>query len=68
MEHVGRHFEKDRKGEGELLHVAGWNGDEGLERYLLDEGLVVREFDGWRIGDGKARRAGARDGEESEEE
>jgi hypothetical protein len=68
LEHVGRHFEKDRKSEGGLLDVAGWNGDEGLERYLLDEGLVVRDAGGWKIGDGKARRAGVGDGEESEEE
>jgi hypothetical protein len=54
MEHVGRHLEKERKGSGSLGHER-WNKDEGLERWLVGEGLVVSEGGEWRIGDGKPK-------------
>jgi hypothetical protein len=63
MEHVGRHLEKERKGSGSL-GPERWNRDEDLERWLVTEGLVVYEGDGWRIGDGKPRRVQEVDGEE----
>ncbi|KAH3905768.1 hypothetical protein HBI56_211050 [Parastagonospora nodorum] len=54
MEHVGRHLEKDNKG---TVGVQAWNPDSELERYLLDEGLIVRgEGEVWKIGDGKPLR------------
>jgi len=69
MEHISRHLEKDKSNTVDMLDVKLWNRDESLERYLLDEGLVVREHGGWKIGLGKPRRSGARDSgaEESEE-
>ena len=70
MEHVGRHLEKDRKGSIDMLDIKSWNEDKGLEQYLLDEGLIVKEQGTWKIGDGKPRRssAGESDDEESAEE
>lgn len=53
MEHVGRHLEKDKKGS---VDFKSWNLDTDLERYLLEEGLVVREQGQWKIGDGKPLR------------
>jgi hypothetical protein len=64
LEHVGRHLEKEGKGS---VDVREWKRDEGLERYFLDEGIVVGEGAGWRIGDGKPRRReNGGDGEEEE--
>ena len=57
MEHVGRHFEKERKS-GRMLEPGAWNKDGKLEEYLVEEGLVVREGGEWRIGDGKPRSGG----------
>ena len=57
MEHVGRHLEKDREGSVDMLDIKTWNEDKGLEQYLLDEGLIVMEHGGWKIGDGKPRRS-----------
>lgn len=56
MEHIGRHLEKDGKDTIDVLDSSSWNRDEELERYLLDEGLIVREQGGWKIGDGKRVR------------
>ena len=56
IEHVGRHFEKDRASIHDMLDVASWNVDFGLERYLLDEGLIKKEKGEWKIGNGKPRR------------
>ncbi|KAF1842679.1 uncharacterized protein K460DRAFT_378008 [Cucurbitaria berberidis CBS 394.84] len=69
MEHVGRHLEKDRKKGLDMFDFAAWNMDQGLERYLLDEGLIVREKGEWKIGNGKPRRHTAVGSDnESEEE
>lgn len=53
-----------------LLDCAAWNLDQGLEQYLLDEGLILRAKGEWKIGDGKPRRddAAAESDNESEEE
>lgn len=56
MEHVGRHFEKDKRNGVDLLDVTSWRVDTALEKYLMDEDLIVWEHGGWRIGVGKARR------------
>jgi hypothetical protein len=66
MEHVGRHLEKYRKGGIDVSDVAAWNGDETLEQYLIDEGLIVQAKNGWKIGDGKARKASVVESEEDE--
>ncbi|CAO2656641.1 Nn.00g054440.m01.CDS01 [Neocucurbitaria sp. VM-36] len=56
MEHVGRHLEKDRKPGVDMFDVTAWNMDQGLEQYLVDEGLIVKVKGEWKIGDGKPRR------------
>jgi hypothetical protein len=61
MEHIGRHLEKDRKGSVDMLDIKSWNEDKGLEQYLLDEGLIVKEHGNWKIGDGKRRAVGESD-------
>jgi hypothetical protein len=66
MEHVGRHLEKDKKG---TVDVKSWKPDIDLERYLLEEGLIVHEHGQWRIGDGKPlRRAYAESATDSDDE
>lgn len=57
MEHVGTHFEAERKKTGGFIGVEGWREDVGLRDWLEGEGLI--EFEGaggWRIGDGRPRR------------
>jgi hypothetical protein len=66
MEHVGRHLEKDQSRRRDMLDVKAWKRDEALEQYLLEEGLIVRDTGGWRIGDGKPRRAAMIEEEEEE--
>ncbi|KAF1837488.1 hypothetical protein BDW02DRAFT_129225 [Decorospora gaudefroyi] len=56
MEHVGRHLEKDRTGCVDMLDPSTWVVDQRLEKYLVEEGLVARDGDAWRISDGKPRR------------
>ncbi|KAF1911567.1 hypothetical protein BDU57DRAFT_560308 [Ampelomyces quisqualis] len=56
IEHVGRHLEKDNRRSNDILDTRAWNKDEELERYLLDEGLIVWEHGEWRISDGKRVR------------
>jgi hypothetical protein len=69
MEHLGKHFEKDGKSRGDRLDTATWNLDERLERYLVDEGLIIREEGVWKIGNGTPQRGAGVDSEvESEEE
>jgi hypothetical protein len=68
MEHVGRHFEKDRQGSVDMLDIKSWNEDTGLEQYLLEEGLIIKEQGSWKIGDGKPRRAVFEDSEDESEE
>ncbi|KAI2479076.1 hypothetical protein Ptr902_09287 [Pyrenophora tritici-repentis] len=40
MEHVGHHLEKDQSSVASMLDPATWRADEGLEKYLVEEGLV----------------------------
>lgn len=58
LEHVGGHFERDRKNGINTVDITTWREDPALRDYLLTEGIV--EIDpvrgGWRIGDGKPRR------------
>lgn len=56
MEHIGRHLEKDRGSDFNVLDVKTWNEDRSLEKYMLIEGLIVRENGTWKIGDGKSKR------------
>ncbi|KAF2009851.1 hypothetical protein BU24DRAFT_65786 [Aaosphaeria arxii CBS 175.79] len=58
MDHVGRHLEKDRR--PETYDVSAWKVDPMLESYLLDEGLIKRNHDGWSIGNGLPRAAASR--------
>jgi hypothetical protein len=70
IEHVGRHLEKDHASRTEMLDCTTWNLDERLEQYLVEEGLVVRDGSGWKIGDGNPCRvdaAGDSDAESEEE-
>ncbi|CAN9341327.1 unnamed protein product [Alternaria alternata] len=67
MEHVGRHLEKDGS-RLEMLDPATWNVDEKLERYLIDEGLIVRDGAAWKIGDGKPRKSVLSDSDADSEE
>lgn len=57
MEHVGAHFEAERKKGVIFTGIEGWRDDAGLRDWLEGEGLI--EFEaagGWRIGDGRPRR------------
>lgn len=64
MEHVGRHFEKDRKIGADMLDTSTWRLDTALEQYLMDEDLIVWEQGAWKISDGKSRRSGSESYEE----
>ncbi|KAF2099573.1 hypothetical protein NA57DRAFT_55531 [Rhizodiscina lignyota] len=56
MDHVGSHFERDRKNTTngtKVTDVEGWREDPVLRDWLQEEGLVgVDEKGTWRIGDG----------------
>ncbi|KAF2998301.1 hypothetical protein E8E13_007440 [Curvularia kusanoi] len=54
MDHVGRHLEKSPN--KETQDVSQWSTDTALEAYLLEEGIIVREKDNWKIGDGEPLR------------
>lgn len=41
MEHVGRHMDERKKLGMEAVALAEWRGDGEMERWLLDQGLVV---------------------------
>lgn len=65
MDHVGTHFERDRKvaagngtTENTMLDVDGWREDQVLRDWLVEEGLVAWDDveNGWRIGDGVPMR------------
>lgn len=58
MEHVGRHFEKDKKGDARMYGIEQWREDPTLEAWLRREGLVELDDRGsWQLGDGAPRRA-----------
>ena len=52
VEHVGRHFETQRKAGKEPVPVEQWMEDAALEEWLVKEGMVVRNGMEWGIGDG----------------
>lgn len=57
MEHVGRHLEKEKKGESKQSALADWISDPTLEEWLREEGLIDRDGSGgWQLGDGVPRR------------
>lgn len=57
MEHVGRHFEKDKKPECSVYGVNAWREDDELRDWLCSEGLVECDHRGvWQLGDGTPRR------------
>ncbi len=68
VEHVGRHLEKDRSSIRDMLDVASWNVDFGLEQYLLEEGLIAKEKGVWKIGNGKPRRNTEMESDDESEE
>lgn len=57
MEHVGRHFEKDKKGaDANMYGIERWREDRSLEKWLTREGLVVQSQRGeWQLGNGEPR-------------
>ncbi|KAF2463002.1 uncharacterized protein BDR25DRAFT_273776 [Lindgomyces ingoldianus] len=65
MEHVGRHLEKDRKVGGAPIDISDWKEDIVLKQWLLDEGLIVPDQNGFfKLGDGKPKRNSTRNGDE----
>jgi hypothetical protein len=57
MEHVGAHFEQERKRGGKLTGPEDWREDTTLQQWLEQEGLIEQEpLTGWHIGDGRPRR------------
>lgn len=65
MEHVGKHLEKDRKIFAGMFNCKTWHQDQNLENYLVEEGLIVKEANTWKIGNGKPKR---HNGEHSDDE
>lgn len=57
MEHVGAHFEQERKTAGRFTVPDDWREDLGLQDWLEQEGLIEhKQPTGWHIGDGRPRR------------
>ncbi|KAI9657597.1 MAG: hypothetical protein M1821_002773 [Bathelium mastoideum] len=53
VEHVGKHFETERKAGREPAPVGQWGVDEALEAWLEREGMIGRSGEGWEIRDGQ---------------
>jgi hypothetical protein len=54
IEHVGAHFERERKSGVKSSTPDTWNADPILRDWLMQEGLVEHDLStGWRIGDGR---------------
>lgn len=51
-----------------MLDYTTWNLDERLEQYLVEEGLVARDGNGWKIGDGNPCRVGSAGDSDAESE
>ncbi|KAL6711819.1 hypothetical protein ACN47E_002862 [Coniothyrium glycines] len=68
MEHVGRHLEKDRKSDIDMLDSATWIPDPALEQYLSREGLIAQDSGRWKIGDGKRRQHTSVDSDDESDE
>lgn len=57
MEHLGAHFEREKKNPKDFLDTKRWKDDPELREWLLQEGLIASDLKGgWRIGDGQPRR------------
>jgi hypothetical protein len=57
MEHLGAHFEKEKKNIKASLDTSRWNDDPELQEWFLQEGLIEADTKGgWRIGNGQPRR------------
>jgi hypothetical protein len=57
MEHVGAHFERERKTGNKLSAPESWRDDPVLREYLVQEGLIEHDvLTGWHIGDGRPIR------------
>lgn len=57
MEHLGAHFEREKKNPKMTLDTSHWKDDPELQKWFLQEGLIERDNKGgWRIGDGQPRR------------
>jgi len=57
MEHLGVHFEKEKKNPKLSLETSRWREDVELREWFEQEGLIERDNKGgWRIGDGQPRR------------
>ncbi|KAK4993523.1 hypothetical protein LTR66_002400 [Elasticomyces elasticus] len=53
LEHVGRHMEKNKRAQAEVLDWRGWRVDAEVEEWLRGQGLLVREGGRWRVCDGR---------------
>ncbi|KAK4990801.1 hypothetical protein LTR66_006721, partial [Elasticomyces elasticus] len=53
LEHVGRHMEKGKRAQAEVLDWRGWRVDAEVEEWLRGQGLLVREGGRWRVCDGR---------------
>jgi hypothetical protein len=57
MEHLGAHFEREKKNPKASLDTSRWRDDPELREWFLQEGLIERDNKGgYRIGDGQPRR------------
>lgn len=57
MEHLGSHFEREKKNPKATLDTKHWRNDPELQQWLLQEGLIASDpKGGWRIGDGQPLR------------
>lgn len=57
MEHLGAHFEREKKNPKDFLDTKRWRDDPELREWLLQEGLIAADpKGGWRLGDGRPRR------------
>jgi hypothetical protein len=57
MEHVGAHFERERKSGNKFTGPESWRTDPHLQDYLVQEGLIEHDAQaGWHIGDGRPLR------------
>jgi hypothetical protein len=68
MEHIGHHLENHGKVSIDLLDTTSWNADKKLEQYLVEEGLIVMDHTGWKIGNGKPVRLDYDSNDDSDEE
>lgn len=57
MEHLGAHFEREKKNLKMSLDTSRWNDDPELRDWFMQEGLIEADNrGGYRLGDGQPRR------------